>query len=232
MKRLFVSTLIIVGGLFVLAQGFAAEENEGSKITEKRSSVSRRSPTRARRDRADANSVAAELKSLEDANAVKTNLRKFEGLEKAVDDLSRGGRKEIREWTQSTAEENVDLAKAVHEQAIDELAFIRKLASEEGALKTTAAIDALLLDRQERYGKMLDKMEANEKRMRRSDRDYRRTRGRIRNPRDRYREQDMYGEQNMYRGRETEPYGDAEERRTRGRTSRRAPRERDETMGY
>jgi hypothetical protein len=57
-------------------------------------------------------------------------------------------------------EVRVDLAKRVQAQSRLELAFIRKLAVEEGAAKTTAVIDKLLLDRQQRFENIFKKMEA------------------------------------------------------------------------
>ncbi|MHC4573865.1 MAG: hypothetical protein ACYS76_06995 [Planctomycetota bacterium] len=239
MKRLVISGLILVAGIFIIAEAFAAEENVESKATRKSRATTRYGRTRARRNRMDADSLSADLKFLADPNAIETNVKKFEGLEKSVKDVSKAGRKEMREWTQGLAEDSIDLAQAVHNQAIEELVLVRKLALEEGASKTAAAVEALLLDRQERYGKMLNKMEAEERRMmRRSERGYRRSRGRTRNYRDRYGERDrnmeMYREDDTYRGRGRDRYqeGDWEYRRGRRSPTRRGVRGREDNTDY
>ncbi|MHC4156033.1 MAG: hypothetical protein ACYST6_14085 [Planctomycetota bacterium] len=76
------------------------------------------------------------------------------------------------------------MADLVHKQVVDELVFLRQVAVEEGALKTVAATEALLLDRQERFEKVFGKLERS---MRRAERSGRGRRGR-RDMRYRYRE--------------------------------------------
>jgi len=218
MKRLVISVSILFTIFFVLSQVFAAVENEDFKRT-KEGRAPKYSTLRPRSGRADANSLTAELKFLADPNAIKGKIKEFEGLEKALANVTKGSQEETREWAQDTAADKVDLAKAVQKQAIAEFVFIRKLAVEEGAQKTVAAIDGLLLDRQERFGKVLGKMlertEAQRRermKMRRAERSYRRGRG-SRNGRTRYRdrerEEDTYQDDNTYRSR----YRDREETR-------------------
>jgi len=214
MKRLVISMSILLAVFFVLSQVFAAAENEDSKRTEE-VRAPKYSTMRPRRPRPDANSLTAELKFLADANAIKGRIKEFEGLDKALADVTKGSQEETREWTHEAVADRVNLAKAVQKQAIAEFVFIRKLAVEEGAQKTVAAIDGLLLGRQERFvevlGKMLDRTDAQKRewmRMRRAER-YRRGRGRNERTRyrDREREEDTYQDDNTYRSR----YRDREE---------------------
>jgi len=65
------------------------------------------------------------------------------------------------------------LAKAVHEQTMQELALIHKLAKEEGAEKTLAAVEGLMVEREGRYSKMFARMENQRRRGRRSNRGHR-----------------------------------------------------------
>ena len=110
-----------------------------------------------------------------DPNAVKAKLKEYEGLEKSLQNLAKkgqsvcdrchgssaqarrpqstGGRGErtTRERTGGRGQGRIgSLVKAMHSQAGAEFELIRKLAVEEGAKKTIAAIDGLLLNRQER----------------------------------------------------------------------------------
>lgn len=205
MKRFVVSISILLGVLFLLAQAFAAAENkESERIGTGR--TTRYSRPRVRRSRTDANSLDAELKFLADANAIRSKLKEFEGLEKELEKVNKEGGREIREWVRGPAKERMRLAKVMQKQVSAELVLARKLAVEEGALKTKAAIEALLLDRQERFEKMFKKMEAEMRKMRRGDRGYRRDRGRFRNTRDRY--EDTYREEDTYRDRDRNRYRD------------------------
>ena len=140
----------------------------------------------------DANSIA-DANAATDANVVRARIEQFEGLQEALNKVTRTGKNEMREWTQGTAEDKLDLVQAVQEQVTAEFNFLRELAVEEGAVKTTAAIDGLLADRQERFGKIIKKMERDRERFRRrSEREDRRSkdrdRGRDREPRRRSRE--------------------------------------------
>ena len=70
---------------------------------------------------------------------------------------------EIRRWTQASPDKKNDLSKTVHEQILGEIDSIRVVAVEEKAKKTTAAIDGLMLARQERYDQLVVKMEEAER---------------------------------------------------------------------
>jgi len=119
-----------------------------------------------------------------DPNAVRTDIRAFKGLEKALESVSKKSRQEVREWTQRAVENRLNLAKAVQGQVVAEFGFIRELAVEEGAIKTTTAIDALLASRQERFEKIITRIEEERKRIRLAEREERRDRNHSRRRRD------------------------------------------------
>ncbi len=58
---------------------------------------------------------------------------------------------EMRLWEQATPDKKVDLAKSLHTLTYGDFASIRKIAVEDEAKKTTAAIDGILLARQVRF---------------------------------------------------------------------------------
>jgi len=105
---------------------------------------------------------------LADPNKVKAKVRSFEGLEKALMEVDRQSQSELREWLQTTTDNRMTQVRAVERQVRAELSFIRKLAVEEKAVKTVAAIDGLTLNRQERSRKLLRKMEEEAKALRQS----------------------------------------------------------------
>ena len=114
---------------------------------------------------------------LADPNKVKAKVRSFEGLEKALMEVDRQSQSELREWLQTTTDNRMTQVRAVERQVRAELSFIRKLAVEEKAVKTAAAIDGLSLNRQERSRKLLRKMEEEAKALRQSRSIRGRTRG-------------------------------------------------------
>lgn len=62
-------------------------------------------------------------------------------------------------WLQRDFDGKIELAKAVHNQTSGQIVSIRKVAVDEDAKKTTAAIDGILLDRQKRFEKLVAQME-------------------------------------------------------------------------
>ena len=58
-------------------------------------------------------SSRVEVDPLADPNAVKARIKAFEGLEEALKRVDQESRKEIREWTRSTAKDKTSLVKAV-----------------------------------------------------------------------------------------------------------------------
>jgi hypothetical protein len=113
----------------------------------------------------DAN-VAADANVITDPNAVRAKIEKFEGLSGALSQINTASSDEISKWTLGR-EEKLDLALAVQKQITEELKFLRELAVKEKAVKTTAAIDGILLDRQERFKDVIDKLEKETERYRR-----------------------------------------------------------------
>lgn len=119
----------------------------------------------------------AEPDPIADPNAVKASIKAFEGLEKALTQVDRRSRYEVREWLQTRIDNRTRLVKAVEMQVKAEISFIRKVAVEEEAKKTTKEIDDLLLDRQERLKTRVKTMEEEIRRMRFPERGSRGMRG-------------------------------------------------------
>jgi hypothetical protein len=120
---------------------------------------------------ADVNAVAgvnavSDANAAADPNAVRAKIEKFEGLGDALKQIDAASSDEISKWTLSR-EEKLDLALAVQKQITAELNFLRELAVKEGAVKTTAAIDGILLDRQERFKDVIEKLGKENERLRR-----------------------------------------------------------------
>jgi len=76
--------------------------------------------------------------------------------------LDRETQDELRLWTGATFENKDELAKSVHQQIVADVTLVRAVAVEEQAKKTTAAIEGLLLARQERLDSYLKKMQEEE----------------------------------------------------------------------
>jgi len=114
---------------------------------------------------ADANTVA-DANAVADPNAVRAKIEKFEGLGGALEQINTASSDEISKWTLGR-EEKLNLALAVQKQTTAEFKFLRELAVKEGAAKTTAAIDGILLDRQERFKDVIEKLEKETERYRR-----------------------------------------------------------------
>jgi hypothetical protein len=72
---------------------------------------------------------------------------------------------QIRSWLQTTPDKKLELARAVHPLIQSEMGSIRAIAVEEQAKKTTAAIDGLLLARQERFDKLVIEMEQEQRKL-------------------------------------------------------------------
>ncbi|MFZ0035588.1 MAG: hypothetical protein WAK60_11460 [Sedimentisphaerales bacterium] len=110
--------------------------------------------------------AASDANAAADPNAVRAKIEKFEGLGDALKQIDMASSDEISRWTLSK-EEKLDLALAVQKQITAELNFLRGLAVKEGAVKTTAAIDGILLDRQKRIKDVTEKLEKETERYRR-----------------------------------------------------------------
>ena len=112
-----------------------------------------------------------------DPNKVRARIKAFPGLDKELRQAGGASKAESSEWLKPDVDNRARLATAVQKQVSVELELIRKIASEEGAKKTVAAIDGLLLDRETRLGQLVKKMEA-ERRTTRTARTTRTTQGR------------------------------------------------------
>ena len=115
---------------------------------------------------ADANSIA-DANAAADPNAVRAKIEEFEGLGEALEKIDTESGDEIREWTRGRLDDRLDLALAMQKQITAEVKFLRELAVKEGAGETTAAIDGILLDRQERFKGVIEELERNSERLRR-----------------------------------------------------------------
>ena len=114
---------------------------------------------------ADANTVA-DANAVADPNAVRAKIKEFEGLGEALEKINTTSGNEISEWTRGRLDDRFDLILAAQKQTIAEFKFLRELAVKEGAVKTTAAIDGILLDRQERFKNVIEELEKESKRFR------------------------------------------------------------------
>lgn len=102
-----------------------------------------------------------------DPNIILEKIQEFRGLDRDIKQVSGRGRTESREWTRPNKNNtNLDLARTVNDQVTEEFKFIRELAAEEGAAMTVAAIDGLMLERQERFKEVTEKLEKDLERAR------------------------------------------------------------------
>ncbi len=197
MKALVVSMsiLLVVFFSFTPSFGQSPDANRAQPIKQKEEPAKEL----ANKKTADANKVtvtdanaavdantAADTNAVTDPNAVRAEIKEFKGLSEALRQVDTAGKDEISRWTNSR-EEKLDLALAVQKQITEEFKFLRELAAKEGAAKTTAAIDGMLLDRQERFKDVIDKLEKEADRSRRErdekrnkEREQQRERGNVR----------------------------------------------------
>ncbi len=96
---------------------------------------------------------------LADPNEIEAAIKAFEGLQEELDEFEKKSRGGTRQWLKRDTGNKMPLAKGNHENIMAELMFIRKLAVEEGAKKTTAAIDGLLLNRQKQFDELNEKFQ-------------------------------------------------------------------------
>lgn len=82
-----------------------------------------------------------------------------------VEQLDPQTQEQMRLWLQTTPDNKLELAKAIHPQIQAEISLIRPIAVEEKAKKTTAAIDGLLLVRKERFDQLVKKMEEEKRKL-------------------------------------------------------------------
>jgi hypothetical protein len=205
-KRLAVLITILLVVSLTFTNSFAAARDEQSDRPEKGQAAAKDGPTQTQKAISDANSP-------HDANApAEPNAAEElpKELAEAMQHIDSEGRAETREWIRSETEDRTSLAKAVQEQVTTELNFLRQLAVEEGAVKTTNAIDLLLANRQKRFENILQRMEEEKTK----DKEQ----GRTTRTRERTRDDDQRRLERERRLRERE------DRRTRDRQPARNPR--------
>ena len=189
MKTLVISMLIILISLFSLIPA-SAQSAEEILSEEQQMEIPKQTEAAEKNAVAEPNAEItaepnADMNSANDSNAIRTKAESFEGLDEELRQLELESREEMREWTRRN-DERLELLLAAQQQTTAELNFLRKLAVEEGAEKTTAAIDVILLDRQERYKSVIDRLEKEKERLHREQE--REERSRERGTRERTRE--------------------------------------------
>ncbi|MHC4641498.1 MAG: ankyrin repeat domain-containing protein [Planctomycetota bacterium] len=110
-----------------------------------------------------------------DPNIVKAKIKTYQDLEEELKNVDKMGLRETRGWTTRQSASSLVLVKAVYKQVSDELDFTRKIAIEENAAKTTIAIDGLLVNRHERFDRVVKAMQEEKKRLRTEQREELRT---------------------------------------------------------
>lgn len=87
---------------------------------------------------------------LADPNEIKSRVKTFKGLEKEIAEVSAKSNNEEHQWLQMRYDNRTTLARYVDKQFEDEINFIKKVAVEESAKKTVAAIEDLRTNRRKR----------------------------------------------------------------------------------
>ena len=168
MKRWAILTLALVIMSQCLIQAYAATYIRRSSVAQSSSTRRARSPygnntdTAAERARTPYGTTVAPTtprREPMDPNKVRATIKMFQGLDKQLKQADSASKNESSEWLKPDVDNRTRLARAVQKQVAVELELIRKIASEEGAKKTVAAIDGLLLGRETRLGKLIKKME-------------------------------------------------------------------------
>ena len=121
-----------------------------------------------------------------DPNVVYAAIKVYPGLEQELAKVGRGSRTEVTEWrrlqeslTSATAVDNRSrMSREVQKQVALELGLLRKIAEEEGAKKTIAAIDGVLLYRQSRLEKLNKQLQDDKRNARTTTSSTRSSRGR------------------------------------------------------
>jgi hypothetical protein len=159
MKALIISMLILLIVIFGLVPvlGQAADSNSPQPTEQEKKPVIKELEHKK----------AADVNVIADPNAVRAKIKEFEGLGEALAEINMAGENEIREWTRGRLDDRFNLVLAAQKQNIAELKFLRELAVKEKAVQTTAAIDGVLLARQERFKGLIKELESKSERFRR-----------------------------------------------------------------
>jgi len=169
-RRSIVAVSLLLGVLFTVADMPAATRSSRYYRQPARNSGNGYEPVDEPRRPVRVTSRISRPQFLGDANSVTAKVKEFEGLAESVDKVGTAGRQESREWMRGSLEDRIRLAEVVQGQAVEELGLIRELAAKEGAKETVAAIDAIVLERYERYKAMVTRMEEQRRRMRYGER--------------------------------------------------------------
>jgi hypothetical protein len=91
---------------------------------------------------------------LADANEIKARVKTYEGLAESLEEVESKSRLEKSAWAQRRIDNRTSLIRVVEEQVKLEMTFVRKIAAEEKAEKTTKTIDDVLLSRDNISGRV------------------------------------------------------------------------------
>ena len=138
----------------------------------------------------------------------------FESTGRPAEQLDPQTQEQMRLWLQTTTDNKLELAKAIHPQIQAEISSIRTIAVEEQAKKTTAAIDGLLLARKERFDQLVIKMEEEIRKLQEAQS----LRNRNNDPGQAYQQGSRYGGRTSGRGTQTD---NLQQQNTRGTRTRR-----------
>jgi hypothetical protein len=127
------------------------EEGNSSPGYEEQGTIRR--GTRAFRGTRTAGQSPVQVDILADPNGIKARIKTL-GLQKALEEVAGKSQNEMRQWQQKRYDNRTLLIRTVQKQFEDEIGFMRKVAVEEKAKKTTEAIDSTLSGRQERLKKV------------------------------------------------------------------------------
>jgi len=95
----------------------------------------------------------------------------FSELNEFLDNFKRGVKRNAREWTQGDIDIRRRLVKSVQAEAQKQFDILRKIAEQEKALKTAAAIDRLTKARSRQFENILQQLKEAEKRHKQKDKD-------------------------------------------------------------
>ncbi|HPC94213.1 MAG TPA: ankyrin repeat domain-containing protein [Sedimentisphaerales bacterium] len=96
-------------------------------------------------------SSAANVQILGDPNEIRARVAGFAGLPEALAAVDANSASEQRSWRQRRTDNRAMLIRTVEKQFEEEMAFVKRIAQSEKAVKTTAAIDDLAARRKARY---------------------------------------------------------------------------------
>jgi hypothetical protein len=177
-KALVISMSILLVAFFSFTPAFGqSPEDKPAQLKEQKEEPVKKPE---HKKTADANTVTdvntvADANAITDPNAVRAKIKEFEGLGEALEQIDTKSGNEISEWTRGRLDDRFDLVLAMKKQITAEFKFLRELAIKEGAVQTTAAIDGILLDRQERFKGVIEELGKKSERLRRlSEREERR----------------------------------------------------------